>query len=92
MDIRTIATYLIAALVLIGAFVLIYQGRGDAGQAWLAVGAILGYVFRDAGGAAGASNAASIVAAQPTITATSGPPASVTSTPAQGVTLDGGAK
>lgn len=60
-DIRTLLTYAIGALVLVGAFVLIYQGRGDSGQAWLAVGAVLGYVFRDAGGAAAASNAAMIV-------------------------------
>jgi hypothetical protein len=78
---RTLFTYAIAILVLIGAFFLIYQGRGDSGQAWLAVGAVFGYVFRDAGGAAATSNAVRIAAAQPTTTATAGPPATVTTTP-----------
>lgn len=55
--VRTIATYLIAVLVLIGSFVIIYQGRGDVGTAQIALGAVLGYVFRDAGGAAAVRNA-----------------------------------
>lgn len=54
---RTIATYGIATLVLLGAFLLIYQARGSDSQAWLAIGAVLGYVFRDAGGAAATGQA-----------------------------------
>ncbi len=79
---KTAATYVIAALILIGAFVLIYQAKGDPAQAWLVIGAIVGYVFRDAGGASAAGQILRIQAAQPTVTATSGPPATVTSTPA----------
>jgi hypothetical protein len=55
--IRLIATYVIALLVLVGAFVLIYTAKGDAGQAWLAVGAVLGYVFRDSAGREATLNA-----------------------------------
>jgi hypothetical protein len=81
---RTVATYVIAVLILAGAFVLIYQARGDVSQAWLAVGAVLGYVFRDAGGAAATRNVERIAASQPTVTTTSGPPATTTVTPTEG--------
>lgn len=56
-NIQVIAPYAIAILILVGAFVLIYYQKGDSGQAWLAIGAVIGYVFRDAGGNAGARNA-----------------------------------
>ena len=78
---RTAGTYGIAAVVLLASFVLIYQGRGDAAQAWLAVGTVLGYIFRDAGGASATNAVLRLQAAQPTVTATSGPPATVTATP-----------
>lgn len=82
--IRTAATYLIAILILAGAFALIYTARGDSGQAWLAIGAVLGYVFRDAGGAAATRNVERIAAAQPTVTTDAGPPATTTVTPSEG--------
>jgi hypothetical protein len=78
---RTLFTYIVAVLILIGAFVLIFDARGDAGQAWLAVGAVLGYVFRDAGGASATGQVLRIQAAQPTATVTSGPPATATVAP-----------
>jgi hypothetical protein len=55
--IRLVFTYLVAILVLVGAFVLIFTSTGDSGQAWLAIGAVMGYIFRDAGGAAATNNA-----------------------------------
>ena len=61
--IRSVATYVIAAIILVGSFVLIYTGRGDAAQAWLAVGAIVGYVFRDSAAQASTANVSRIVAA-----------------------------
>ncbi len=70
---KTAATYVIAALILIGAFVLIYQAKGDPAQAWLVIGAIVGYVFRDAGGASAAGQILRIQAAQPTVTSTPAP-------------------
>lgn len=59
---RVVATYLIAVLVLLGAFLLIYQGRGDEPQAWLAIGAVLGYVFHDASNAAATTHAVRVAA------------------------------
>jgi len=88
--IRTVATYAIATLILIGAFVLIFDAKGDPAQAWLVVGAIVGYVFRDAGGASATGMLLRVQAAQPTVTATSGPPATTTVTPADpGLTAEG---
>ena len=78
---RTAATYVLALVVLLASFALIYQGRGDAGQAWLAVGTVLGYLFRDAGGASATNAVLRLQASAPTVTATSGPPATITSTP-----------
>lgn len=70
--IQIVATYAIALLILAGSFVLIYQGIGDTAQAWLAVGLVAGYVFRDAGGNAGARNAEKVAnATNASITATS---------------------
>jgi hypothetical protein len=64
--IRTLATYLIALLILVGAFILIYQSRGDPSQSWLVVGAIVGYIFRDSAGAQATANVSRINAsAQP---------------------------
>ena len=78
---RTFFTYGIATLILVGAFALIYQGRGDSAQAWLAIGSVLGFVLRDAGGAAATGQLLRVQAAQPTTTVTSGPPATATVTP-----------
>jgi hypothetical protein len=86
-NIQLVMTYVIALLILVGSFVLIYQNVGDSGQAWLAVGAVLGYVFRDAGGSAGAHNAASVAAAgAPTIVDRRSPASSTDSIPATSAT------
>lgn len=61
---RTAFTYAVAILVLLGAFALIYTNHGDDSQAWLAIGAVLGYVFRDAGGAAATGQVLKIQQAQ----------------------------
>lgn len=81
--IQLIATYLVAVLILIGAFILIFAARGDSGQAWLAIGTVLGYIFRDAGGDAATRSVERIQASQPTMT-TSGNPPITTVTPANG--------
>jgi N-acetyl-anhydromuramyl-L-alanine amidase AmpD len=64
--VRTLATYAIAVLILLGAFVLIYTAKGDPSQSWLVVGAIVGYIFRDSAGAQATANVSRINAsAQP---------------------------
>jgi len=61
--VQLVATYVIALLILAGSFALIWQGRGDTAQAWLAIGAVMGYVFRDAAGNAATRNAERIATA-----------------------------
>jgi hypothetical protein len=58
--VRTLATYAIAVLILLGAFVLIYTAKGDPSQSWLVVGAIVGYIFRDSAGAQATANVSRI--------------------------------
>lgn len=83
--IKTIATYAIAGLILVGAFVLLFDAKGQDSQAWLTIGAIVGYIFRDAGGSAATGQVLRIQAAQPTATVTAGPPATATIAPAADV-------
>jgi len=77
------AKYIIALSLIVGCFVLIYQGRGDQTQPWTVIGLIAGWIIRDSAGNSAASNVATIAAAQPTVTSTSGPPARTTVTPAE---------
>jgi hypothetical protein len=63
--VRTLATYAIAVLILLGAFVLIYTAKGDPSQSWLVVGAIVGYIFRDSAGAQATANVSRINAQSP---------------------------
>ena len=82
---RAIATYLTGALILVGAFFIIIdpnQTPEQKTQAWLMVGLVAGYFFRDAGQAAATRTVERMAAVQPTVTATSGPPATTTVTPA----------
>jgi len=64
---REILTALIGLVVLAGAGVLIYNGRGDENQAWLIVGLVVQYFFGRATSAAAFDQAAR---AYPTTTAT----------------------
>ena len=79
--IRTVFTYVIAIIVLVGTGVLLrFPPPGIPPEALLAflgvqVGLVMGYVF-------GERTAASAVANQPTVTTTAGPPLSTTVTPA----------
>lgn len=75
-----LALYGISVLVLLGAFALIWFSRGTEEQAWLAIGIVLGNLFRDQAGSAATSNAERIASAQPTVT-TSGNPPTTTVTP-----------
>lgn len=75
------AKYLIAGIIIVGCFILIFTGRGDQVQPWTVMGIIVGWIVRDSAGTAAAQNVERMNASQPTITATSGPPAVVTSTP-----------
>lgn len=77
---RVIATYILAALIVLGSFLLIYQGRGDQPQAWLCIGAVIGYLFRDSGGSAAARDVERAAQAQPTVTVD---PPRTTVTPAE---------
>jgi len=61
--IDTIAKYVIATMVLVGCFVLIYQSRGDDVQAWTVAGLIVGWIVRDSAGNAASANTAKIAAA-----------------------------
>jgi hypothetical protein len=64
---RVLLTYGIAAIVLVASFILIYQGRGDQPQAWLVIGTMMGYIFRDTAGRQAVSDVERISAAQPTV-------------------------
>jgi hypothetical protein len=81
--IDTGAKYVIALVVIIGCFVLIYQGKGDQTQPWTVIGLIAGWIIRDSAGNSAASNVATIAASQPTVT-TGGNPPRTTVTPPEG--------
>lgn len=81
--INGVAKYVIALAVIVGAFVLIYQGRGDQVQPWTVIGLIVGWIIRDSAGNSAASDSARIAASQPTVTTSSGPPATTTVRPAE---------
>lgn len=80
--INGVAKYVIALAVIVGAFVLIYQGRGDQVQPWTVIGLIVGWIIRDSAGNSAASDATRIAASQPTVT-TSGNPPTTTVRPAE---------
>lgn len=65
--INSIAKYAIALTVIIGCFVLIYQGKGDQVQPWTIIGLVVGWIIRDSSGQSATSNAVKTIAAtQPT--------------------------
>jgi len=68
LEIQMICTYIIALAVLAGAFSIIYTAHGDSGQAWLAIGTVLGYIFRDSGGASAVRNSERAAAAVNAVT------------------------
>lgn len=73
--IRFLFTYGIALYVLDKAFTLILTNIGDGSQAWLLIGSVIGYILRDAGGAAAAGQIARFQANQPpTLTLVPTPP------------------
>lgn len=73
-QISTIAKYTIALTVIIGCFVLIYQGRGDQVQPWTVIGLIVGWIIRDSAGESATGLVERVQASQPTVTTTAGPP------------------
>ena len=77
------AKYVIALALILGCFVLIYQGKGDQTQPWTVIGLIAGWIIRDSAGNSAAANVATIAAAQPTIT-TGGQPPRTTVAPSEG--------
>jgi heme A synthase len=82
--IQLIATYAIAALILLGGFLIIRdpaQTDAQKTQAWLLVGLVAGYIFRDAGGASATRSAVQIAAAQPTTTVSGNPPTTTIAPP-----------
>jgi hypothetical protein len=88
--IDSFAKYVIATVIVIGCFILIYQGRGgDVTLPWAQIALVTGWLIRDSAGNSATANLVRAAQSQPTITATGGPPASVTSTPAKDVQLDG---
>jgi hypothetical protein len=72
--IQTGAKYLIALVVIVGAFLLIYQGRGDQVQPWTVIGLIVGWIIRDSAGESATGLVERVQQAQPTVTTTAGPP------------------
>jgi hypothetical protein len=79
--IDTGAKYVIALVVIIGCFVLIYQGKGDQVQPWTVIGLVVGWIIRDSAGNSSAANVARIAASQPNVVASSGPPNTLSVTP-----------
>ena len=69
--IRMAGTYLLLLIGLVGAFALIYFGRGNEDQAWPVILLILGALVRDAASIQSANSTERIAAASPP----SGPPA-----------------
>lgn len=57
------AKYVVALVILIGAFVLIYQEKGDVTQAWTVIGLVAGWIVRDSAGQQATSNAVKTIAA-----------------------------
>lgn len=76
-----LALYAISTLVLIGCFALIWASKGQEEQVWLAVGLVLGNLFRSEAGNSAASNVERIAAAQPTVTTGGNPPRTTVSPP-----------
>jgi hypothetical protein len=68
------ALYGISVLVLAGAFALIWYSRGQEEQVWLAIGLVLGNLFRDQAGSSATSNVERIQASQPSVTVGGNPP------------------
>ena len=81
---QLVATYAIAALILLGGFLIIRdpaQTDAQKTQAWLLIGLVAGYIFRDAGGASATRSAISVAAAQPTVTTGGNPPRTTVTPP-----------
>lgn len=76
-----LALYGISTLVLVGCFALIWASRGQEEQVWLAVGLVLGNLFRSEAGNSAASNVERIAAAQPTVTTGGNPPRTTVTPP-----------
>ena len=79
--VETSAKYVIAFGVIVGCFVLIYQGRGDQVQPWTVIGLVVGWIIRDSAGNSATANVRQIASSQPTVT-TGGNPPRTTVTPA----------
>ena len=92
LNVRTLGTYIIGGLVVVACFYLINSTSGEHVQEWATITGIIGYLIRDAGGAAGTRAAERITAAnasaQPTVTTTSAgpPPTTTTVTPSEPLT------
>lgn len=88
MNVRVVGTYALLIIALVGCFVLIFFSRGDEAQAWPVILLIIGALVRDAASIQSAQSAERIADAtnsmQPTITTTTGPPATTTVTPGNG--------
>jgi hypothetical protein len=90
LNVRTVGMYLLGLIIIAGCFYLIASAPADREpiQEWATITLIVGYLIRDAGGAAGTRAAERITAAnaeaQPTVTTTSGTPPAQTTTTIQG--------
>ncbi len=78
------AKYVIALVVIIGCFTLIYQGKGDQVQPWTVIGLVVGWIIRDSAGNSSAANDARIAASQPTVTTSGNPPRTTVTPPEPG--------
>lgn len=61
--IQTLGKYLIATVVIVGCFVLIYTGKASDPQPWTVVGLIVGWIVRDSAGQSATTNAVKTIAA-----------------------------
>lgn len=89
--IKAVFVYLIALVIVIGGFVIIYLTRNDGAASEIRlliagfIGSALTFVFSSEVQTRTARQSAQATAAnQPTVTTTAGPPASVTVTPSNG--------
>lgn len=71
---NTVGTYLIALVVIVGAFAVIWSNKGDLTLPYSAISLIVGWIVRDNAGSSATTNAVKTIAASiPTTTVVTGP-------------------
>ena len=83
--IDTIAKYLVVLVTVGSCFYIIATAPAGADlvQPWSIITLVIGWIIRDSAGNTSSANLARVAAAQPTVTTTSGPPATTTIGPSE---------